>query len=80
MTPLTAGQPPVVVVVSGEEHAAVSHDRRHARFLTTQPKGGSSLAGLFRETKVKKTGGWWGPHPRAPAPAPVARRLCIQGR
>ena len=38
---------------------------------TTQPKDDSSLAGLFRET-----GGWWGPHPRAPAPAPVTRRLC----
>ena len=36
---------------------------------TTQPKDDSSLAGLFRET-----GGWWGPHPRAPAP--VTRRLC----
>ena len=39
---------------------------------TTQPKDGSSLAGLFRET-----GGWWGPHPLAPAPAPVTHRLCI---
>ena len=38
---------------------------------TTQPKDDSSLAGLFRET-----GGWWGPHPRAPVPAPVTRRLC----
>ena len=38
----------------------------------TQPNGDLSLAGLFRET-----GGSWGPHPRAPAPAPVACRLCI---
>ena len=35
---------------------------------TTQPKDGSSLAGLLRET-----GGWWGPHPRAPATCPCTR-------
>ena len=64
-------QPPLNGNFRTEEREKPTHLKEKANknclVCTTQPKDGSSLAGLFRET-----GGWWGPHPHAPAPTPRA--------